>query len=277
MSRLQQLFARKPKNILNVYFTAGYPALHDTGKVIRALDDAGVDLIEVGMPYSDPLADGPTIQESGQQAIQNGMTLPLLFEQIAEARQYTDIPLVLMGYFNPIYHYGVEKFSQDAVAAGVDGLIIVDLPPEEDAELRLPAAHAGLRMIRLATPTTDEKRLPQIIDHASGFIYYVAVAGITGTKSSVASDVSHAVARIKAETDVPVAVGFGIKTPEQAAEIAKTSDAVVVGSAIVRIVADNLDQNGRATPGIPSKIEDFVGTLATAVRKARTASTTTAG
>lgn len=279
--RIEATFARlreEGRAGLVTFTTAGDPDRETAFEILNAVARGGADLIEVGMPFSDPMADGPIVEAAGHRALKAGIKIHQILDMVRRFREDDDAtPIVLMGYFNPIYHYGVEKFSQDAVTAGVDGLIIVDLPPEEDAELRLPAAHAGLRLIRLATPTTDEKRLPRIIDHASGFIYYVAVAGITGTKSSVASDVSHAVARIKAETDVPVAVGFGIKTPEQAAEIAKTSDAVVVGSAIVRIVADNLDQDGRATPGIASKIEDFVGTLATAVRKARTASATTAG
>ena len=279
--RIEATFARlreEGRAGLVTFTTAGDPDRETSFEVLNAVARGGADIIELGMPFSDPMADGPIIEAAGHRALEGGIKMRHILDMVRRFREDDDAtPIVLMGYFNPVYHYGVEKFSIDAVAAGVDGLIIVDLPPEEDAELRLPAARAGLRLVRLATPTTDEKRLPKVLDHASGFLYYVAVAGITGTKSSVAGDVSHAVARIKAETDIPVAVGFGIKTPEQAAEIARAGDAVVVGSAIVKVVADNLDEDNRPLPGLATKIEDFVGTLATAVRKARTARASATG
>ncbi len=260
---------------LVTFTTAGDPDLETSYEILEAVVRGGADIVELGMPFSDPMADGPIIEAAGHRALKGGIKMRQILDMVRQFRAGDDAtPVILMGYFNPIYHYGVEAFCRDAVAAGVDGLIIVDLPPEEDTELRLPAVDSGLRLIRLATPTTDARRLPMVLTNASGFVYYVAVAGITGTKSSVAGEVGHSVAAIKTETDLPVAVGFGIKTPEQASEMARVGDGVVVGSAIVKIVADNLDDSGRAKPGIADKVEKFVSSLAGAVRQARRAEET---
>jgi len=215
--RIEATFARLREQGaagLVTFTTAGDPDPDTSYDILKAVVRGGADIVELGMPFSDPMADGPIIEAAGHRALKGGIRLTQILEMVQRFRRDDDAtPVILMGYFNPIYHYGVETFCRDAVAAGVDGLIIVDLPPEEDAELRIPAVHAGLRLIRLATPTTDEARMPAVLDHASGFVYYVAVAGITGTKSSVAEEVGKSVAALKAETDLPVAVGFGIKTP----------------------------------------------------------------
>ncbi|MEX1147539.1 MAG: tryptophan synthase subunit alpha [Sphingomonadales bacterium] len=271
--RLEATFARLREAGtagLVTFTTAGDPDLETSFEVLQAVVRAGADIVELGMAFSDPMADGPIIEAAGHRALRSGIKVRQILGMVRRFRQKDDAtPIVLMGYFNPVYHYGVDAFCKDAAAAGVDGLIVVDLPPEEDAELRLPARQAGLRLIRLATPTTNTKRLPSVLAHASGFLYYVAVAGITGTKSSAAGDVGEAVARIRAGTDLPVAVGFGIKTPEQAAAIARVSDAVVVGSSIVQVVADSLDDRGNPRPDLVRRVEVFVATLAGAVHCAR--------
>jgi tryptophan synthase alpha chain len=225
------------------------------------------------MAFSDPMADGPAIQAAGQRALQAGITLRATLGMVRDLRRSDDLtPIVLMGYYNPIYRYGAERFAGDAAEAGVDGVIVVDLPPEEDAELAAPARATGLEIIRLATPTSDNQRLPVIVDQAGGFIYYVAIAGVTGTRSADLSDVATAVARLRRFTDLPVAVGFGIKTPEQAAAVARAADAAVVGSALVQRLADNLDADGRAKPGLVKAVLGDVRALGSGVRRARTAS-----
>jgi tryptophan synthase alpha chain len=222
------------------------------------------------MPFSDPMADGPSIQAAGLRALKNGMTLKKTLALVRHLRaRDADTPYVLMGYFNPIYRYGAEAFCRDAVAAGVDGLIIVDLPPEEEQELTGPAQTVGLDLVRLATPTSDEHRLPVIVERASGFVYYVAIAGITGTRSADAGAVRDAVARIGEFTSLPIAVGFGIRTPEQAAEIARAADAAVVGTALVDRLAQNLDPSGKAKPGLIDAVLGDINALAKGVRGAR--------
>ena len=222
------------------------------------------------MPFTDPMADGPAIQAAGQRALSGGIKLRQILDMVATFRESDpDTPLILMGYYNPIYTYGVDRFLADFKAAGADGLIVVDLPPEEDAELCLPALAAGVNFIRLATPTTDDARLPAVLANTSGFVYYVSIAGITGTRAVVSADVTPAVERLKRHTDLPIAVGFGIKTPEQAAEIARSADAAVVGSSLVDHVKANLDADGKAGPELVDRLLGFVGELAEGVRHAR--------
>jgi len=255
---------------LVTFLTAGDPD-GDTGlEILKGLPDAGADIIELGMPFSDPMADGPAIQASSQRALANGMTLRGTLDQVREFRKGdNDTPIVLMGYFNPIYHYGVAAFVADAKTAGVDGLIMVDLPPEEEAELCLPALKGGINFIYLTAPTTDDKRLPRVVENASGFVYYVSIVGVTGTASAAVDDVEAAVARIRRHTDLPVAVGFGITTPEAAADVASVADAAVVGSAIVKRIHDNLDADGKAKPELVGEVLGFVKQLADGVRGAR--------
>jgi tryptophan synthase alpha chain len=255
---------------LVTYLTAGDPDPDTSAKLFAGLAAAGADLIEIGMPFSDPMADGPVIQEAGQRALMRGMNLRRTLTFVREMRRLDDAtPIVLMGYYNPIYRYGPEVFAGDAVDAGVDGVIVVDLPPEEDAELTGPARAAALDVIRLATPTSDENRLPRIVEDASGFIYYVAIAGITGTRSADSSEVATAVARLRRFTDLPIAVGFGIRTPEQAVAVARAADAAVVGTALVQRLALNLDPDGRAKPGLVNTVLADVRALAAGVRTAR--------
>lgn len=242
MTRIDTKFAALKadgKKAFVAYIMAGDPDLEASAKIMAGLPGAGVDIIELGLPFTDPMADGPTIQLAGQRALDNGMTLTKTLAMIAEFRK-TDAttPIVLMGYYNPIYSHGVERFLNDASAAGVDGLIVVDLPPEEDEELCLPAQAAGINFIRLATPTTDDKRLPTVLQNTSGFVYYVSVTGITGSQAAQAGEVGPEVARIKAKTDLPVIVGFGITTPEAAQTIASVADGCVVGSAIVKEIGE---------------------------------------
>ena len=252
---------------LVTFMTAGDPDLETSAAILRGLPEAGADIIELGMPFSDPMADGPAIQLASQRALKAGMTLAKTLAMVAEFRQGDDeTPIVLMGYFNPIYVYGVEAFIKDALEAGVDGLIVVDLPPEEEKELCLPATAAGLNFIMLTAPTTDDQRLPVVLRNASGFVYYVSITGITGTASAALADIEAAVARLKSHTDLPIAVGFGIKTPEQAAEIAGAAEAAVVGSALVNVIAGNLDGEGKAGSGLVEAALGFVGDLARGVR-----------
>jgi len=255
---------------LVTYLTAGDPDPATSATLFAGLAAAGADLIEIGMPFSDPMADGPAIQEAGQRALKQRMNLRRTLALVQELRRADDAtPIVLMGYYNPIYRYGAEAFPRDAVDAGVDGVIVVDLPPEEDAELTGPARRAGLDVIRLATPTSDEQRLPRIVDGASGFIYYVAIAGITGTRSADSADVAAAVTRLRRFTWLPVVVGFGIRTPEQAAQVARAADAAVVGTALVQRVALNLDLEARAQPGLVDAVLADVRALAKGAREAR--------
>ena len=272
MSRIARRFSalrREGRAGLVTFLTAGDPDADTSVRLFAGLAAAGADVIEIGMPFSDPMADGPVIQAAGQRALKQGMTLPRILAMVRELRGADDAtPIVLMGYYNPIYRYGVEGFAQDAVAAGVDGVIVVDLPPEEDFELTTPARAAGLDFVRLATPTSDDRRLPHIIEHASGFIYYVAIAGITGTRSADAASVAAAVARLRRFTDLPIAVGFGIRTPEQAAEVARAADAAVVGSSLVQRLALDLNSDNTAKPGLVDAVLADVRTLAAGVRGA---------
>ncbi len=238
MTRIDQTFARlkaEGKKAFVSYIMAGDPDLATSLALMKGLPEAGVDIIELGMPFTDPMADGPTIQLAGQRALEAGQTLVGTLQMVREFRKGdATTPIVMMGYYNPIYSRGVERFLAEAVEAGIDGLIVVDLPPEEDAELCLPAQAAGLNFIRLATPTTDAKRLPKVLQNTSGFVYYVSITGITGAGAAQAGDVGPEVARIKASTDLPVIVGFGINTPDAARAIASVADGCVVGSAIVK-------------------------------------------
>jgi tryptophan synthase alpha chain len=254
------------------FVTAGDPDYETALEIVKGLPGAGADVIELGMPFSDPMADGPAVQASSLRALKAGMTLAKTLELVRAFRKGDgETPIVLMGYYNPIYSYGVERFVADAKVAGVDGLIIVDLPPEEDDELCLPSLKAGLHWIRLATPTTDDKRLPTVLNNTSGFIYYVSIMGITGTAAVPTDQVREAVARLRRHTELPIAVGFGIRTPEQAGTIAGIADAAVVGSAIVDAVKAGLDENGKAKPGLAAKVLALVDSLASGVRGSRAA------
>lgn len=255
---------------LVTFVMAGDPDPQTAFEIIRALPGAGADLIEIGMPFSDPMADGPAIQRAGQRALKAGQTLSATLALVKRFRESDNTtPIVLMGYYNPIYSMGVDTFLSQAVSSGVDGLIVVDLPPEADNELCLPAIAAGLNFIRLTAPTTDAKRLPQVLRNTSGFVYYVSITGITGTAAPDPSRVAQAVARIKAGTQLPVAVGFGVKTSEQAAAIGAASDGVVVGSAIVSAIEASLDDVGKATSATVPAVAELVGELARGVRSAR--------
>ena len=238
MTRIDAKFAKlkaEGKKAFVAYIMGGDPDVTTSLAVMKGLPAAGVDVIELGMPFTDPMADGPTIQLAGQRALDGGMTMDKVLDMVRDFRAGdTETPIVLMGYYNPIYSRGVDRFLSEATAAGIDGLIVVDLPPEEDSELCLPAKAAGLNFIRLATPTTDDKRLPKVLQNTSGFVYYVSITGITGAAAAQATDVAPEVARIKSQTDLPVIVGFGISTPENARDIAGIADGCVVGSAIVK-------------------------------------------
>jgi tryptophan synthase alpha chain len=265
MSRLGECFSklrRENRAALITFTMAGDPDYGTSIEVLRGLAKSGADIVEVGMMFSDPMADGPAIQAAGLRAQKAGASLKRTLDMVAEFRRSDPhTPVVLMGYYNPIYRFGPELFAAEAKKAGVDGLIIVDLPPEEDHELRPFAKAAGLDLIRLATPTTDEARLPAVLDGASGFLYYVAVLGITGTKSAAIEQTTAALARIRKSTDLPIAVGFGIRTPEQAAEIACIADAAVVGSAIVEVIGNGGD--------VPRATARYVEGIANAVHSAR--------
>lgn len=237
MTRIDDTFARlksQNKKAFVAYVMAGDPNYDTSLELVKGMPSAGVDIIELGLPFTDPMADGPTIQLAGQRALEAGMTLEKTLDLAREFRKTdTTTPIVMMGYYNPIFSRGVDKFLVDAKDAGIDGLIVVDLPPEEDDELCIPAQKAGLNFIRLATPTTDDKRLPKVLQNTSGFVYYVSITGITGAAAAQATDVGPEVARIKSQTDLPIIVGFGVRTPETAKEIASVADGTVVGSAIV--------------------------------------------
>ena len=274
-TRIDARFAELKKQGRSAFVTflmAGDPDPSTSLEIIKALPKAGADIVEIGMPFTDPMADGPAIQAAGLRALKAGMTLKKTLAMVREFRKADGTtPLVLMGYYNPIYIHGVEKFLVDAKSAGVDGLIIVDLPPEEDSELCLPAMQAGLNFIRLATPTTDDKRLPAVLANTSGFVYYVSITGITGSASADAGDVGEAVARIKRHTKLPVCVGFGIRTPLAARAIAQTADGAVVGTALVDALQGSLDPEGRATPKTVDAVADLVSSLAQGVRGAKQA------
>jgi len=252
------------------YLTCGDPDAKTFARLLADLPASGADLIEIGMPFSDPMADGPSIQAAGLRALKAGMTLKETLAIVRAFRaQDAATPVVLMGYYNPIFIYGVARFLADAKSSGVDGLIVVDLPPEHDEELCLPALAAGLDFIRLATPTTDDRRLPTVLKHSAGFVYYVSVAGVTGTKSADAQSVAEAVARIRRQSSLPVAVGFGIRTAAQAAAVALSADAAAVGSALVEEVAAHLDAAGKAQPELVAAVLGRVRALADGVRGAR--------
>lgn len=274
-TRIDALFEKlrsENRPALVTYFMGGDPDYDTSLSVMKALPKAGADIIELGMPFSDPMADGPAIQAAGLRALKGGQTLKRTLEMARTFREGDDAtPLVMMGYYNPIYVYGVERFVADAKAAGIDGLIIVDLPPEMDEELCLPALKGGLNFIRLATPTTDDKRLPKVLENTSGFVYYVSMTGITGSALTDVPKVGAAVARIKSHTDLPVCVGFGVKTAAQARAIGAAADGVVVGTAIVNAVANVLGPDGKTTADPAEAVATLVRGLADGVREARLA------
>ena len=257
---------------LVTFLMCGDPDLDTSLQLIEALPGAGADVIELGMPFTDPMADGPSVQAAGLRALKAGGSMLKTLGVVSAFRRNNDhTPIVLMGYYNPIYVYGVERFLRDAKAAGVDGLIVVDLPPEEDAELCIPALEAGVNFIRLATPTTDDKRLPKVLTNTSGFVYYVSINGITGAAIADYSQVSQAVRRIKGHTELPVAVGFGVKTAANAEAIATHADGVVVGSALIDALKRSLDSQDRATSATVAAVTSLVSEIAGGVRAARKA------
>ena len=274
-TRIDQRFAdlkREGRAALVTFTMAGDPDTKTSLAILKELPKAGADVIELGMPFTDPMADGPAIQAGGLRALNAGQNTVKTLAMVRAFRSGDDAtPIVLMGYYNPIYIYGVERFLTDAKAAGVDGLIVVDLPPEEDEELCLPALRAGLNFIRLSTPTTDDKRLPAVLANTSGFVYYVSITGITGAAAPDVSKVAEAVARIKRHTHLPVAVGFGVRTAKQARAIAAGAEGVVVGSALVNAIKDSLDKKGKATARTVKAVTGLVAELAGGVRGAKKA------
>lgn len=272
-ARMEKRFAdlkAEGRPALITYFMGGDPDFETSLGIMKALPEAGADIIELGMPFSDPMADGPAIQMAGHRALANGQTLARTLEMAREFRKVDDkTPIVLMGYYNPVYNMGVEKFLDEAIACGIDGLIVVDLPPEMDDELCIPALAKGISFIRLATPTTDDRRLPKVLQNTSGFVYYVSMNGITGSALPDLSKIEGAVRRIKSHTDLPVCVGFGVKTADHAKAIGAAADGVVVGSAIVAQVAGSLTPDGSATEHTISAVVTLVRGLATGVRSAR--------
>jgi tryptophan synthase alpha chain len=272
-TRIDRRFAElrtEGRAALVTFITAGDPDPATSLALLGALPAAGADVVELGMPFTDPMADGPAIQMSSQRALKAGQTLAKTLEMVRAFRRSDDrTPLVLMGYYNPIYVYGVDRFLAAAKSAGVDGLIVVDLPPEEDEELCLPALEAGLNFVRLATPTTDDRRLPAVLANTSGFVYYVSITGITGAATPDPGRVIAAVSRIKRHTDLPVAVGFGVRTAEQAGVIARAADGVVVGSTLVNALKASLDADDKATAKTVTAVTDLVAELARGVSSAR--------
>lgn len=264
--------AAEGRPALVTYFMGGDPDYASSLEIMKALPKAGSDVIELGMPFSDPMADGPAIQVAGQRALAGGQTLAKTIQMARDFRKEDDAtPIVLMGYYNPIYIYGVDRFLDDALEAGIDGLIVVDLPPEMDDELCIPALAKGINFIRLATPTTDEKRLPAVLKNTSGFVYYVSMNGITGSALPDPSLIGGAVGRIKAHTKLPVCVGFGVKTAEHARAIGASADGVVVGTAIVNQIASSLTADGKASAATVAGVETLVMSLASGVRASRLA------
>jgi tryptophan synthase alpha chain len=270
-SRIDKRFAALKRDArvgLVTFITAGDPDYETSLAVLKGLPEAGADIIELGMPFSDPMADGPAIQASSQRALKAGQTMEKTLAMVRAFRAEDQAtPIVLMGYYNPIYVYSGARFVADAADAGVDGLIVVDMPPEEDAELSPAAKAAGLDFIRLATPTTDARRLPAVLANSSGFVYYVSIAGITGTAAPDLSEVKAQVGHIKAKTSLPVAVGFGVKSEAQVSAIGSLADGVVVGSALVASIADSLDQNDKATSATKQQVLALVGRLSAALRQ----------
>lgn len=259
MSRISEKFIalrEKKEKALIVYLTAGDPSLTLTRELILALEKAGADILEIGVPFSDPTADGPVIQAAAQRALKSGATLTAILEMIKEVRRVSQIPIVLFGYYNPIFVYGGEKFARHAARAGVDGVLVVDLPPEEAPELREFTDAAGIDFIFLIAPTTGARRSQQIAAGATGFLYYISITGITGTAAPKIADIETAVSKLRKITKLPVAVGFGITTPEQAGQIGKTADGVIVGSAVVRLIDEN-----RNSPDLIKIVADFTGAL----------------
>jgi tryptophan synthase alpha chain len=273
MTRIEKRFAvlkAEGRAALVTFIMAGDPDYHTSLAIAKALPGVGADIIELGMPFTDPMADGPAIQAAGLRALKAGQHMSKTLQLVREIRRSDDeTPIVLMGYYNPIYIYGVDKFVIDSKSAGVDGLVVVDLPPEEDEELCLPALRAKLNFIRLATPTTDDKRLPVVLNNTSGFVYYVSITGITGAAAPDTGKVRAAIERIKRHTSLPVAVGFGVRTAEQARAIAEGADAVVVGSALVDALQKTLDGNSRASVGTVTAVTHLVSELAKGARAAR--------
>ncbi|EHL95382.1 tryptophan synthase, alpha subunit [Acetobacteraceae bacterium AT-5844] len=269
MSRIAARFAQlkqEGRGALMPFLEAYDPDPATSLALLRGMPGAGADLIEVGVPFTDPMADGPTVQMAGQRALKAGGTLAGALAMVRDFRKDDDeTPVILMGYFNPIMSYGVERFAVDAAASGVDGLIVVDIPPEE-ADVLAPATEQGLDIIRLVAPTTDDARLPKVLNGTSGFIYYVAIAGITGTRSAESASLAAAIPRLRKHTDLPIAIGFGVRTPQQAAEAAKVADGAVVASALIDTLAKSLDENGRAKPDTVRKVLDQVRELSAAVR-----------
>ncbi len=272
-TRLDARFAacrRENRAALVTFITAGDPDLGTSLALLKQLPASGADIIELGMPFTDPMADGPVIQAAGLRALKAGQTLAKTLQMVRDFREgETATPIILMGYYNPIYVYGVERFLADAKAAGVDGFIVVDLPPEEDEELWLPALKAGLNFVRLATPTTDDGRLPAVLANTSGFVYYVSVTGITGAAVPDYAEVGRAVQRIKSHTDLPVAVGFGVKTAENAAAVAAHADGVVVGTALISVLKQSLDAEDAATERTVTDVAAYVAELAAGVHSVR--------
>ena len=270
-SRIETAFANakaQGRGILGVFVTAGDPDEGTSAQILDALVEANVDIVELGMPFSDPMADGPSIQAASQRALKAGQTLEKTLAMVARFRTEDDTtPVVLMGYYNPVFIYGVDRFIKDAVAAGVDGLIIVDLPAEEDSELCLPAMEGGLNFIRLVSPTTDDARLPNVLENTSGFVYYVSITGITGSAAPDVSKVSDNVARIKGRTNLPVAVGFGIRTPEQASAIASVADGAVVGSALVDVIGETAKNGDKSAMDCVARVLALASDLAEGVHK----------
>jgi tryptophan synthase alpha chain len=278
MARRFAALAKEGRAALVTFTMAGDPDYGGALAILKALPKAGADIVELGMPFTDPMADGPAIQAAGLRALNAGQNMKKTLAMVREFRAGDDAtPIVLMGYYNPIYIYGVDKFLADAKSAGVDGLIVVDLPPEEDAELCLPALKAGLNFIRLATPTTDDKRLPAVLANTSGFVYYVSITGITGAAAPDPGKVSGAVARIKRHTKLSVCVGFGVRTADHARALAECADGVVVGSALVDAVRKTLGADAKPTPATVTAVTDIVRALAQGVRGARRVAAKTAG
>lgn len=270
MSRRFAACAAENRPALAAYFMAGDPDYDTSVEIMLGMPGAGADVIELGMPFSDPMADGPAIQAAGLRALKAGQNLKKTLDIVRTFRETDqDTPIVLMGYYNPIYIYGVDRFLADASEAGVDGLIVVDLPAEEDDELCIPALKAGINFIRLATPTTDDKRLPAVLKNTSGFVYYVSMTGITGATLGNTQAVGDAVKRIKAHTDLPVVAGFGIKTAEDAARVGRDADGIAVGTVIVNAIADTLDEDGKATEVTPKHVLSLVSSLADGCKRAR--------
>lgn len=271
LERRFELLRGEQRGGLVTFITAGDPDPVTSAHILGGLAESGADIIEIGMPFSDPMADGPAIQAASQRALAKGMNLSTTLQMVVDFRATDrDTPIILMGYYNPIYRYGSQQFIDDAKRAGVDGLIIVDLPPEEDSELCLPASEAGIHWIRLVAPTTSDLRLDRVLAHSSGFLYYVSITGITGTGSASKRDVTSAVEKIRQHSNLPVAIGFGITTPEEVATMANIGDAAVVGSALVKRIEAGLDENGEATASLVEGVFTFVRSLGTALRSEAT-------